>query len=101
MTDRDHSKHEGGEPTYADYASPDALLADDTVAQGRKIDILRVWERDMRQLMVAEGEGLPDAAGSDAANPERLKQISDALQRLGADERPDHAQSDVSGSSTT
>lgn len=101
MTDSNRPQSDGSSSPYASYDSPAALLADTSLAQGRKIDILRAWERDLRQLMVAEGEGLSDKGEQSAGTPERLKQVSDALKQIGAADQPDHAQSDVSGSSTT
>lgn len=100
MTDSKHSSSDGSLAPYAGYESPAALLADTSVDRNEKIDILRAWDRDLRQLMVAESEGLNESAKQDAQAPERLQQVADALNEIGAADEPDLAQSDVTGSST-
>ncbi|TNJ40812.1 hypothetical protein [Phaeobacter sp. B1627] len=58
------------------YAEPAEILADDRLAREEKIEILRRWEYDAREISVAEEEGLP------VGNGENLKKILLALQEL-------------------
>ncbi len=45
----------------------------------QKIEILRRWESDARQLMVASDENMP------GGEPQQLQAVQDALRSLGVD----------------
>lgn len=79
------------------FGSP-AAVCSSALDTDKKIALLRSWERNTRQLMVAEGEGL--AASSDSQDPsgDLLKTIHAALASLGAPHNPEKAQTDGSGS---
>lgn len=81
------------------FASPAALRNSGTCSDEEKIALLNAWERNTRQLMVAEGEGL--AASDENANQsgELLRAIHDALALLGTPHDPEKAQGDSTGSS--
>ncbi len=66
------------------FPAPQAVLDQDGLTDRQKIDILRRWEYDARELMVMEEEALP------ATEPTAtLDLVLDALHRLGAvDDRP-------------
>ncbi len=67
------------------YPEPADVLADDGLTTPQKIEILRRWEYDAREISVAEDEGIP------VGNGERLKQILLALQELVGDMDPQGA----------
>lgn len=60
------------------YNKPEDVLGDDTISRGDKIEILRVWEYDAREIMVAEEENMP------SANSILLDEILAALDKLDA-----------------
>lgn len=60
------------------YASPEAVLTDDALTAAQKAAVLEQWERDARELAVAEEEGM---AGGERA---MLDRVIAALHRLGA-----------------
>ncbi len=61
------------------YSSPQEVLSDSSISREDKIDILRRWEYDVREIMVAEEENMPpdDSAAL-------LEEILAALEKLGA-----------------
>ncbi len=65
------------------YRSPADVLADDTLSQADKIDVLTNWANDIRLLQVAEEENMPGAAPDLAA---RLEAVEQALLSLGHDD---------------
>ncbi|MBK1700061.1 hypothetical protein CKO41_10490 [Thiococcus pfennigii] len=58
-----------------------ALLARDDLARDEKIAILRQWELDLREGMVAEEENMQVTV----AAPVALDEVLDALRTLGAE----------------
>jgi len=58
------------------FRAPAAVMSDKTLTNEQKIEILRSWEYDARELSVAEEEGMP------ARNGETLRQILQTLQKL-------------------
>ena len=63
-----------------DFGSPESLLASDELTREQKIAILRQWELDLREIMVAEEENMA------AAEPPRisLDEVLNALDQLDA-----------------
>ncbi len=67
---RDPSRH---------FSSPQAVVKEEGLSREQKIEILRQWEYDARQLDVAEEENM---GGGEAS---QLDQVLAALQELSAD----------------
>ena len=68
------------------FPAPQAVLDQEGLTDEQKIEILRRWEYDAREVMVMEEETFPAAEPSPT-----LDQVLDALRRLGAgsdDPRP-------------
>jgi hypothetical protein len=63
----------------AEFASPSDVLAQAGLARDQKVEILRRWEYDARELAVAEDEGMP------GAEPSLLARIRRALAALAAE----------------
>lgn len=61
------------------YSSPREVLSDSSITREDKIDILKRWEYDVREIMVAEEENMP--ADNSAV---LLEEIIAALKELGA-----------------
>lgn len=66
------------------YAQPAQVLADTALTAVQKIEILRRWEYDAREISVAEDEGMP------ACDTDVLAQILQALETLVGDIDTDH-----------
>lgn len=64
------------------YATPEEVLGATELPRARKIEILRQWEYDEREVAVAVEEGMP------GAEPVLLRRIALALERLGAGPDP-------------
>lgn len=60
------------------YSLPKDILEDDTLDQDQKIKILKQWEFDAHNLMVAEEENMPGDA------PPMLNRVRRALKKLEA-----------------
>jgi len=60
------------------FACPQAVLDETSLTLDQKIDILRRWEYDARELAVAEEENMSGGA------PDMLHEILTALQSLNA-----------------
>jgi hypothetical protein len=68
------------------FLNPMAVVIDDTLSIKRKIEILRHWEYDAREVQVAEEEGFP------AREPDSLLDaIIAALHQLGAGPDLEHS----------
>lgn len=66
------------------YKSPENVLKDETLTKEQKIKILRQWEYDARDLMVAEEENMP------GGEENMLNRVLEALHQLGACHDVDH-----------
>jgi hypothetical protein len=66
------------------FQSPEALLRQADLSREQKIDILRQWEYDARELEVAEEEGMR------TSRPDLLDRILQAFHTLHAWHDPDH-----------
>ena len=65
------------------FSSPDGVLTRSEFTSTQKIELLKQWEADVREKMVASDEGMSSTiSGRDA---ELLKAIKAALERIGAD----------------
>ncbi len=60
------------------YKAPREVLEDKTISHKDKIEILRVWEYDAREIQVAEEENMP------SANSQLLDEVLEALNTLHA-----------------
>lgn len=69
------------ERTGFELVSPRDLLARDDLSRDEKIEMLRQWELDLREEMVAEEENMPASAPSATT----LDEVLDALRALGAE----------------
>lgn len=60
------------------YKNPSDVVNDNTISRDEKIEILRVWEYDAREIQVAEEENMrPD-------NNNVLDEVLLALKKIGA-----------------
>ena len=66
------------------YSSPAGVLADEKLSAAAKIEVLRRWEYDARELSVAGDEGMQ------ASDGELLQQISRALRSLSVEIDAEH-----------
>ena len=80
------------------FDTPAAVCDTTSRTDSEKIELLQAWERNTRQLMVAEGEGLSESFSHPDQCADLLQAIHAALTSLGAPHRPENAQSDVTGS---
>jgi hypothetical protein len=46
------------------FSSPEAVLEEPALSAAEKIAVLRSWEHDARELLVADHEGMPGASDS-------------------------------------
>jgi len=65
------------DPT-SEFDSPGDVLKDESTSREQKIEILRRWEYDARELQVASEENMP------GNNSDILDEVLDALNKLGA-----------------
>jgi hypothetical protein len=62
------------------FKTPGEVLANNQLSRAQKIEILRRWEYDVRELEVADEEGMQ------GPEPVTLDAVLDALRTLGASE---------------
>ena len=68
------------------FPNPMAIVVDDSLSVERKVEILRRWEYDAREIQVAEEEGFP------AKEPDSLLDaVIAALHALGAGPDLEHS----------
>lgn len=67
------------------FHSPAELMAREDLSDPEKIELLRRWEYDARELEVAEEENM----GADSPNADILHEILDCLRALNASHDPD------------
>src|SRR5215475_11581163 len=65
------------------FKTPGEVLANNELTRAQKIEILRRWEYDVRELQVADEEGM------EGPEPVTLDAVLDALRTLGAPEDTD------------
>lgn len=75
---------------YSSYESPEAVLDDAGLDDGRKVLLLTAWEEDVRERMVAAEENMPaaDDAGGEA-DIALLTRLRACLRQLGDFARDD------------
>ena len=76
------------------FKTPQELLANDELSREQKIEILRRWEYDARQLQVAEEESM------EGPQPVTLEAVLQALRAIGATSDPDRSAPTKQGGST-
>ena len=69
------------ERTGFELVSPKDVLARDDLSREEKIELLRQWELDLREGMVAEEENMPPSEPLTIT----LDEVLDALRTLGAE----------------
>lgn len=67
------------------FKTPDEVLAEKDLLREQKIKILRKWEYDVRELQVAEEEGM------EGPQPVSLDDVLRALRSLGAHEETERS----------
>ena len=67
------------------FKDPKEVVANDELTRDQKIEILRRWEYDARELEVAEEE-----AGMAVLCPEMFDRVVQALHALGAERDTEH-----------
>ena len=68
------------------FDRPADILAAATLSVDQKRELLKRWEYDIREMMVADEENMPDKSGSsDELAHDRLPEIAAALSELGVD----------------
>ena len=67
------------------FKDPKDVVANDVLTRDQKIEILRRWEYDARQLEVAEEE-----AGMAVRRPEMFDRVVQALHTLGVERDTEH-----------
>ena len=72
------------DPTMV-FEDPKEVVASDELTRDQKIEILRRWEYDARELEVAEEE-----AGMTVLRPEMFDLVVQALHSLGAERDTEH-----------
>lgn len=63
------------------YQKPDDVVHDESLNREQKIQILRQWEYDARELQVAEEENMPELTADEKGS--MLSRVLDALHQLG------------------
>jgi len=83
------SKIDRIEHPQSHYATPDALIEDRALSFEEKLDALKIWEQDARQMLTASGEGMPGSdEGIDPSNHNMLGQVERALSKLQRSPKP-------------
>ena len=67
------------------FKTPGEVLANNELTRAQKIEILRRWEYDVRELQVADEEGMQ------GPEPVTLDTVLNALRTLGAPEDTEHS----------
>lgn len=74
------------------FAEPAEVVTCDSLTREQKIEVLRHWEYDAREMSVAEEENMPaPAEGAGARNADLLTRVLDALNILQASRDVDNA----------
>ena len=68
------------------FKDPEEVVASDELNRNQKIEILRRWEYDARQLEVAEEE-----AGMAVRHPDMFDRVVQALHTLSAERDTEHS----------
>jgi hypothetical protein len=77
------SKIDKIEHPQSHYATPDELIEDRALSFEEKLDALKIWEQDARQMLTASNEGMPGSdEGIDPSNHHMLGQVERARDKL-------------------
>ncbi|MEQ8165070.1 MAG: hypothetical protein RIC93_03215 [Alphaproteobacteria bacterium] len=68
------------------FKSPEDVVAATNMSREAKVDVLRRWEYDLREIKVAEEEGMSPGRALDSND--LLARVHAALERLGAGPPP-------------
>lgn len=79
------------DPTLV-YHNPDEILSDTRLDDAQRMQILKRWEQDERELDVAQEEGMIGGESS------ILGEILNAMEKLGVDQNPTEAPTKHGGS---
>ena len=83
------SKVDKIEHPQAHFATPDELIKDRALSFEEKLDALRIWEQDARQMLTASGEGMPGSdEGIDPGDHHLLGQVERAKDKLQRSAKP-------------
>ena len=83
------SKTDKIEHPQSHYATPDELIEDRALSLDEKIKALKIWEQDARQMLTANGEGMPGSdEGTDPSNHNMLGQVERARDKLQRSPKP-------------
>ena len=86
------SKIDKIEHPQSHYATPDELIEDHALSFEEKLDALKIWEQDARQMLTASNEGMEgDQEGLDRRDSHRLGEVVRAKEKIGA--KPKHKHS--------
>jgi hypothetical protein len=71
------------------YATPDELIEDRALSFEEKLDALKIWEQDARQMLTASNEGMPGSdEGIDPSDHNVLGQVERARDKLQRSPKP-------------
>ncbi len=70
------------------FATPEALLAEDSLTREQKLALLRQWEYDLHLLQVATEENMTGDTAP-GTNAEKLRQVHAAAEKLGVALNPE------------
>lgn len=65
------------------YADADDIVADDDLTRPQKVKLLRQWELDLRENLVATEENMAAAGSPEGRSAELLRSVRKALMALG------------------
>jgi hypothetical protein len=83
------SKIDKIEHPQSHYATPDDLIDDRDLSREEKLDALKIWEQDARQMLTASSEGMPGSdEGVDPSNHHMLGQVKRAKDKLQRSAKP-------------
>ncbi len=83
------SKIDKIEHPQSHYATPDQLIEDRDLSREEKLDALKIWEQDARQMLTASSEGMPGSEeGIDPSNHNMLGQVERAKDKLQRSAKP-------------
>ncbi len=83
------SKIDKIEHPQSHYATRDQLLEDRALSFQEKLDALKIWEQDARQMLTASNEGMPGSdEGIDPSSHHMLGQVERARDKLQASPKP-------------
>ena len=71
------------------YPTPDQLIDDRDLSREEKLEALKIWEQDARQMLTASSEGMPGSEeGIDPSNHNMLGQVERAKDKLQRSAKP-------------